>query len=103
MLWPRPPDAPPGSAPERAGWLSGRPDGRPDDRQIERRSVPTRVDPRTRQHQSVIMLHPAFYAPTLGAAVPPFWYALAAVLIITPLYFLLSRPRKKRADSKWKG
>ena len=39
----------------------------------------------------------------LSAAVPPFWYALAALLVLTPLYFLLTRPRKKRSDSKWKG
>ncbi len=51
----------------------------------------------------VIMLHPDSDSPTLAAAIPPYWYALATVLIITPLYFLLSRPRKKRGDSKWKG
>ncbi len=39
----------------------------------------------------------------IGAAIPAYWYALAAVLVITPLYFLLTRPRKKRSDSKWKG
>ena len=49
------------------------------------------------------MLLPALNALALGVTVPPYWYALAAVLILTPVYFLLSRPRKKRADSKWKG
>lgn len=49
------------------------------------------------------MTYPAPYLPTLGAAIPPYWYAIAAVLIITPLYFLLSRPRRKRMESKWKG
>ena len=105
MLWRRPPDAPPGSAPE-TGWSSGGA-GRPRAARTSTarsRSVPLRVDPHARASTScLIMLTLASYAPTLAAAVPPYWYALAAVLIITPLYFLLSRPRKKRADSKWKG
>ncbi len=115
MLWRRPPDAPPGSAPEtgrpEGPWLAGRPEGgRWPFRNVGQNVAGQNVGsftcariPARAKLSCVIMLHPASYAPTLAAAVPPYWYVLAAVLIITPLYFLLSRPRKKRADSKWKG
>ncbi len=36
-------------------------------------------------------------------AVPAYWYVLAAILVVTPAYFLLTRPRKKRNDSRWRG
>ena len=34
---------------------------------------------------------------------PAYWYILAALLVITPLYFLSTRPRKRRHDASWKG
>jgi len=36
-------------------------------------------------------------------AVPAYWYGLAVLLVVTPTYFLLTRPRKKKHTSKWKG
>jgi hypothetical protein len=34
---------------------------------------------------------------------PRYWYFLFALAVLTPLYFLLGRPRKRRQGSSWKG
>jgi hypothetical protein len=35
--------------------------------------------------------------------VPDYWYFLFAVVLLTPLYFLLAPPRKRKARARWKG
>jgi hypothetical protein len=39
----------------------------------------------------------------ITAAPPAFWYVLAALAILTPLYFLFTRPRKRKRSASWKG
>jgi preprotein translocase subunit YajC len=34
---------------------------------------------------------------------PAYWYAIILVVVATPLYFLLSRPRKRERNARWKG
>jgi hypothetical protein len=35
--------------------------------------------------------------------VPSYWYWIFAGVLLTPLYFLLTGPRKRRIGSRWKG
>ena len=40
---------------------------------------------------------------TFAVSVPTWWYVAAAVPVVTLVWILLSKPRKKSSDSGWRG
>ena len=36
-------------------------------------------------------------------SIPGHWYLILVIVIATPLYFLLGKPRKRKQSSRWKG